>query len=65
MFFVVCLFYLNSSFSKNYIWNTILASNSLDPDQIRGFVGTDLGPNCLRKISTDNTLRLSYSQHCI
>ena len=32
-------------------------SNSLDPDQARHSVGPDLGPNCLQKISTDNTSR--------
>ena len=28
-------------------------SNSLDPDQDRHFVGPDLGPNCLQKLSAD------------
>ena len=26
-------------------------SNSLDPDQARDFVGSDLGPNCMQKCS--------------
>ena len=30
-------------------------SNSLDPDQARHFVGPDLGPNCLQKLSADDT----------
>ena len=30
-------------------------SNSLDPDQARHFVGPDLGPNCLQKLSVDDT----------
>ena len=29
-------------------------SNSLDPDQARHFVGPDLGPNCLQRLSADN-----------
>ena len=29
-------------------------SNSLDPDQARLFVGPDLGPNCLQRLSADN-----------
>ena len=33
-------------------------SNSLDPDQAPCFVEPDLGPNCLQKLSTDNTSRL-------
>ena len=31
--------------------------NSLDPDQARHFVGPDLGPNCLQKLSADETRR--------
>ena len=34
----------------------IRASNSLDPDQARRFVGPDLGPTCLQRLSTDNTI---------
>ena len=30
-------------------------SNSLDPDQARQFVGPDLGPNCLQRLSADDT----------
>ena len=30
-------------------------SNSLDPGQARHFVGPDLGLNCLRRLSGDNT----------
>ena len=29
-------------------------SNSLDPDQARRFVGPDLGPNCLPRLSADD-----------
>ena len=32
-------------------------SNSLDPDQVRQFVGPDLGPNCLPWLSADDTRR--------
>ena len=28
-------------------------SNTLDPDQVRCFVGPDLGPNCLQRLWTD------------
>ena len=34
-------------------FNTIRVSNSLDPDQARHFVGPDLGPNCLQRLSAD------------
>ena len=32
-------------------------SNSLDPDQARRIVRPDLGPNCLPRLSADNTGR--------
>ena len=32
-------------------------SNSLDPDQARRVVGPDLGPNCLQRLSADDTSR--------
>ena len=31
--------------------------NSLDPDQDRSFVGPDLGPKCLQKLSADDTCK--------
>ena len=34
-------------------FNTIRLSKSLDPDQARHFVGPDLGPNCLQRLSAD------------
>ena len=34
-------------------FNTIRVSNSLDPHQAGHFVGPDLGPNCLQKLSAD------------
>ena len=33
-------------------------SKSLDPDQARQHVGPDLGPNCLQRLSADDTSRL-------
>ena len=32
-------------------------SNSLDPDQDQHSVGPDLGPNCLQRLSADDTSR--------
>ena len=34
-------------------FNNILVSNSLDPDQAQHFVGPDLSPNCLQRLSAD------------
>ena len=42
---------------KNSFRNTITVSNSLDPDQARHFVVPDLSPNCLQRLSADDTRR--------
>ena len=34
-------------------FNTIWVSKSFDPDQARHFVGPDLSPNCLQRLSAD------------
>ena len=34
--------------------NAIRVSNDMDPDQDRHFVGLDLGPNCLQRLSADD-----------
>ena len=52
--FVDCRFFSKSTFSKNSFTNTIRVSNSLDPDLARHFVGPDLGPNCLQRLSADD-----------
>ena len=44
-------------FSKNYFRNYIRVSNRLVPDQAPYFVGPDLSPNCLLKLSADDTSR--------
>ena len=42
---------------KNSFTNIIRVSNSLDPGQAQNFVRPDLGPNCLQKLSADDTRR--------
>ena len=42
-------------FFENSFRNTVRVSNSLDPDQARRFVGPDLVPNYLQRLSADNT----------
>ena len=39
--------------------NTIRVSNSLDPDQARHYVESDLGPNCLQ--SYQQTIKVNHS----
>ena len=48
------LTFLKINFLKNSFRNTIRVSNSLNPDQDRHFVGPDLGPNCLQRLSADD-----------
>ena len=43
--------------------NTTRASNSLDPNQARHFVGPDLGPNCLQRLLADGTVGKELSAH--
>ena len=38
-------------------------SSSLDPDQALRFVRPDLGPNCLPRLSADNTGRQSINNN--
>ena len=40
-----------------------LESNSLDPDWAQQNVGPDLSPNCLQKLSADDTSRQSVNNH--
>ena len=51
------LIFSKSLFLKNSFRNTTRVSDSLDPDQARHFGGPDLGPNCLQKLSADDTRR--------
>ena len=51
------IFSESSFFFKYSFRNTIRVSNSLDPDQARHFVWPDLGPNCLQRLSAENTSR--------
>ena len=57
MLFLSSADFFKSTFSKNSFRNTIRVSNSLDPDQARQNVGPDLGPNCMQRLSADDTGR--------
>ena len=46
-------------FSRNSFRNTIRVStglDGLDPDHSRHSVGPDLGPNCLQRLSADDSI---------
>ena len=51
------IFLLKFSFTKTSFRNAIDVSNRLDPDQTRQNIGTNLGPNCLKRLSVDNSSR--------
>ena len=52
------IFFSKSTSLKNSFRNTIRVSNSLDPDQAGHFVLPDLGPNCLQRLSAEDTSRV-------
>ena len=55
---LILLFFLKKiNFCENSFKKTIIVTNSLDPDQVRHFVGPDLAQNCLQWLSADNTSR--------
>ena len=56
-------FFAISIFSKYYFWITIRVSTSLDPDQARQFVGPDLDPNCLQRLSADDMGRQRVKEY--
>ena len=47
-------FFENKFFSKNSFRNTIRVSNRLGPDQDRHFVGPNLGPYSLQRLSANH-----------
>ena len=46
-------FFSKLAFSKSSFRNTIIVSNSLDPEQAHYYVGPELGPICLQSLSAD------------
>ena len=52
-------FFSKTSFSKKHFSNTI--SVNLNPDQAQHFVGPNLGPNSLERLSADNTNFASFA----
>ena len=50
---MVCTFFLNQLFQKK-IQKYHQSVKQLDPNQARHFVGTDLGTNCLQRLSVDD-----------
>ena len=59
---ICCFFFSKSTISKNSFSNIINVSNNLDPDQARHYVGPDLVPNCLQRLSADDTFKVIQPQ---
>ena len=55
LFHCLLIFFSKSLFYKKNYSNTIWVSNSLDPDQAWCFVRPGLDPNCLRRLSEQDT----------
>ena len=47
-------FFSEFFFFLNMILGRLSVAKCLDPDQDRQFVGPDLGPNCLKRLSADD-----------
>ena len=43
--------------SAGFLKNFFQCQTVVDPDQDRSFVGPDLGPNCLQRLSADDKSR--------
>ena len=54
---LLIFFFKFSVFEKKYFKNIIKVPNSFDPDRARHHVGPDLDPNCLQRLSADDTSR--------
>ena len=58
VYFLSADLFQNQPFFKKCFMNIIYrVSHSLDPDQVRRFVGPDLVPNCLQMLSADDNSR--------
>ena len=55
--FCLLRIFSKSTLIKNSFRNTIKVLNGLDPIHSQRFVRPDLGPNCLQRLSADNTSR--------
>ena len=49
-------FFSSADFLKNNFFKKHLGVNSLNPDQARHFVGPDLAPKCLQRLSADDKI---------
>ena len=55
--FIVCQFFFSELTLKKNLSGIPSIANSLDQDQAKFFVRSDLGPKCLQRLSADDTSR--------
>ena len=55
MFFCRLPIFFKINFFEKFFQEYHLSVNRLDPNQVRYFVGLDLGANCLQRLSADDT----------
>ena len=56
VFFSRLLIFFNITLSKIVFQEQHQSVKHLDPDQARLFVGPDMGPNCLQRLSADDKI---------
>ena len=56
-FFFTVLIFFKINFLEKFFQDYNQSVNNLDPDKTQHFVGPDLGPNCLQRISAEDTSR--------
>ena len=62
IFLLLSVDFFQDQLFENPFRNTIRVSNSLDPDQAQHFVRPDLGPNCLQRLSADDSSRQRHEK---
>ena len=56
-FIIVCLIFQNQIFFEEFFQKYHQSVISLNTDQVQLFVGSDLGPNCFQKLSSNDASR--------
>ena len=62
MIFCRLLTFFKINFFEKFFQEHYRLSNSLDPDQGRHHVGSDLGPNCFQRLSVDDKSPLAREE---
>ena len=63
-YFCLCGFFFEIHFFEKFFLEYFKNANSLDPDQAQSYVGPDLGPNSLQRLSADDTISRQNNYLC-